>query len=131
MFLKIRNGSSWWLFDDIARIHYGGSKDHRIKMSRANQFFMRSDEPIAQTNPIVDPPGSAGGQSIDRRGYVTFAPDITVLEGINHFEGSDDEAQLVNMPWASVRYRNGDECVYVFNKAYVCNDQGRTIEIVA
>ena len=106
MLLKIRDKASWWMFDDIARIQYGGSKDFRVKMSRGNLCFMQSDEPLAQSDPVQTPGATAGqaepvGQATHRRGFVSFSPDLLVLEGINHFEDTDEEGALVDMPWAA------------------------------
>ena len=106
MILKIRgHGDSWWIFDNLERVHYGFSSDQRVEYN--------PNESIPRQFSIRDSHEDTEGTELN--------PDFVVLTR------PCDKARYCN--WACAR--SGDrEKFFVFDEAYLCNDGGKTLEVI-
>ncbi len=124
MILKIRNQGAWWLYDDLARVHFARSGEGRVRRN------MNSGDWEVRKNQQV-------GHGADKQEYTEFTPDAVFFdpekEGKATAETMTPREKSVNTEWefpAWVCYRDRDdnERFIVFDEAFLLNDAGQTIE---
>lgn len=117
MILKIKHHGSWWLFDGLTRIHYG---INHTKGEGKDKVFITPNGKCHRLGPdekfdfkIEDKDDDSG-----------FYPDICLFD-------VPDITKLTEVSWVSaINYNNNREMFFVFEKGYILNDEGRTIERV-
>ena len=131
MLLKIQQvnsaGVSWWILGDIARIRYGGWKSRQVHVTRRIIYYQLVDTVMPDEKAGVPD----GAKTEDGHVFQSFAPDMASLFFAFERFSSDEGLDRVDLAWASVRFRDGTEAMYVFEKAYLCNDEGKTVEVIA
>lgn len=119
MILKIRNpkSKSWWIYDGITRIHYGAWYGEEI-YSKVNIINKDEVEPIKFFRKDL--------YSLNEAFFEIF-PDIHLFNCEKKCPG-----EKYFLHWASfAKDENTEPRLVVFDtEAYICNDSGKTIEII-
>jgi len=107
MILKIEGGGNqWWMYDGLTKLHWWDTASKKVFMDTQGELFWL---------------GEGGAKEM-------FSPLVSVLceeyDDVHIEKGKPGRV----MACVIARDRNGDEQCFVFDNAYVLNDEGKTIE---
>lgn len=131
MIVKIRDidCKSWWMYDKLTRVHYGSgnlrSDENKIYLKITGESGTENGSQIDNFDVYLNslykqPPGKLD-EVIDP--FLVLIDKKEVKEKINR------NIQTYPLNWISFLNYNNDEVLLVFNtKAYILNDDGKTIE---
>lgn len=117
MILKINFHGSWWMYDGLSRVHYGLCH-HGVDTYGSDRVFMTPNQKFHRLSPGAD-------MSDEEPNDSGFLPDVILTEIFNRENHQPEEVS-----WACAVDRKGNEKFFVFDTAYLLNDEGKTLEIL-
>lgn len=121
MILKIKScgtRNEWFIYDGIAEANYGGSE--------------------CITEGVVTYYHNDGNHSLNlvqnchKGGQSDFQPDICIVD-FTRIQNAADIGEGADVPvgWLNAVMKDGTKKTFVFSEiAYLCNDEGKTIEVI-
>lgn len=114
MILKIHFKDEWWLFDGLINIHFGLAESKRVYLDGAQWWI------------VIQPHMIESALDFKISEKQKLRPDIILADPAH--AGS---LKILYTHWVSAnRIKGGEEIFFVFEEAYILNDDGKTIEVL-
>lgn len=112
MILKILGGhGEWWMYDGLVKLHWWPFAERKVSMDTEGIVWIKGGDPSGKEEQVT--------------------PSVCVLCDQMDDAHLSKETDRRVMCFAIGRTRSGEEIYFVFDRAYLLNDKGDTLEVIS
>lgn len=132
MILKIQNGNAWILYDGLSRVQFGQSGEGRVRRFEDSPDWEYRTTRRGRTEGTL-PATTEAPDAVYNYAEGGAPPDVDCFD-LEAYLGSHLRSDSGKIPvyvypaWVCAIDTDGNERFFVFNEAFLLNDEGRTIE---